>query len=64
MKDNNSIIIMKKKMQRSVVEELFKKNIINFEMSNQIIKKIDSDILKLSNDEDEKEKKIIVEVEI
>ncbi len=64
MKDNNSIIIMKKKMQKSVVEELFKKNIINFEMSNQIIKKIDSDILKLSNDEDEKEKKIIVEVEI
>lgn len=64
MKDNNSIIIMKKKMQRNVVEELFKKNIINFEMSNQIIKKIDSDILKLSNDEDEKEKKIIVEVEI
>ena len=43
---------------------MFKKNIINFEMSNQIIKKIDSDILKLSNDEDEKEKKIIVEVEI
>lgn len=64
MKDNNSIIIMKRKMQRNVVEELFKKNIINFEMSNQIIKKIDSDILKLSNDEDEKEKKIIVEVEI
>lgn len=64
MKDNNSIIIMKRKMQKSVVEELFKKNIINFEMSNQIIKKIDSDILKLSNDEDEKEKKIIVEVEI
>ena len=63
MKDNNSIIIMKRKMQRNVVEELFKKNIINFEMSNQIIKKIDSDILKLSND-DEKEKKIIVEVEI
>ncbi len=63
MKDNNSIIIMKKKMQRSVVEEMFKKNIINFEVSNQIIKKIDSDILKLSND-DEKEKKIIVEVEI
>ena len=64
MKDNNSIIIMKKKMQRSVVEEMFKKNIINFEVSNQIIKKIDSDILKLSNDKDEKEKKIIVEVEI
>ena len=47
MDNNPSIDIAKKKIQKAIIKELCKKNVIDFCQCNNIIKKIDEDIIKL-----------------
>ena len=49
---NNNIKIAKKEIIKSIINELFEKNIIDFYQCNNIIKKIDEDISKINIKED------------
>lgn len=48
-----SINIAKREIQKVILGELFKKDILNFYYYNSIIKKLNEDILKLEAKEDE-----------
>jgi len=45
--NNDSINITKKEIQKAIVNELYKKNMIEFCQYNNIIKKLDEEIIKL-----------------
>ncbi len=47
MNNNPSIYIAKKEIQKAIINELHKKGVINFSQCNDIIKKIDEDIIRL-----------------
>ena len=47
MYNNDSINITKKEIQKAIVNELYKKNMIEFCQYNNIIKKLDEEIIKL-----------------
>lgn len=47
MDNNPSIDIAKKEIQKAIINELCKKGVIEFCQCNNIIKKIDEDIIKL-----------------
>lgn len=47
MNNNPSIDIAKKEIQKAIINELCKKGVIDFCQCNNIIKKIDEDIIKL-----------------
>ena len=47
--NNHSINIAKKKIEKGIIEELYKKEIIDFFLFNKIINKINSDIDKIGN---------------
>lgn len=47
MNNNFSIEIGKKVVEKTIIKELCKKNVIDFCQCNNIIKKIDEDIIKL-----------------
>lgn len=47
MNNNPSIDIAKKELQKAIINELCKKGVIDFCQCNNIIKKIDEDIIKL-----------------
>lgn len=47
MDNNPSVNIAKKEIQKAIINELFKKEVIDFCQCNTIIKKLDEDIFKL-----------------
>ena len=47
MNNNPSIYIAKKEIQKAIINELHKKGVINFSQCNDIIKKIDEDIIRI-----------------
>lgn len=49
MNKNPSIDIAKKEMEKAIINELCKKGVIDFSQCNNIIKKLDEDIIKLEN---------------
>lgn len=53
MNNSPSIDIAKKEIQKAILDELCKKDIINFYQYNSIIKKLNEDILKLETKKDE-----------
>lgn len=53
MNNSPSINIAKKEIQKAILCELCKKDIINFYQYNSIIKKLNEDILKLETKMDE-----------
>lgn len=61
-----SIDIAKKEMQKAIINELCKKDIIDFCQCNSIIKKLDEDIIKLENKQEINEdmKNMIVKIAI
>ena len=66
MNKNLSIIIAEKEIEKSIINELFEKNIIDFCQCNNIIKKLDEDIIKLEDKLNIKEDmtKMIVKIPI
>lgn len=52
MNNSPSINIAKKEIQKVILSELCKKDIIDFYQCNNIIKKLDEDILKLKTKQD------------
>lgn len=52
MNNSPSINIAKKEIQKAILSELCKKDIITFYQYNNIIKKLDEDILKLKTKQD------------
>ncbi len=59
-----SIKIAKKEIEKAIVDELFKKNIIDICQCNNIVKKIDEDIVKYKNKikNTEGEEKLVVKI--
>ena len=59
-----SVEIAKKEIEKAIIDELFKKNIIDICQSNNIIKKIDEDIFKYKNKirNIEGEEKLVVKI--
>lgn len=49
MNNNPSIDIAKKEIQKAIINELCKKGVIEFCQYNNIIKKLDEDIIKLDS---------------
>ena len=47
MKNDLSIDIAKKELQKAIINELCKRDVINFCQCNSIVKKLDEDIRKL-----------------
>ena len=47
MTNNPSIYIAKKEIEKAIINELHKKGVIDFSKCNDIVKKIDEDIIKL-----------------
>lgn len=66
MDNNASIDIAKKEIQKSIINELYKKDIIDFCQYNIIIKKLDENIIKLESKLEKKEDmtNIIVKIPI
>lgn len=66
MNNNFSIEIGKKVVEKTIIKELCKKNVIEFCQCNNIIKKLDEDIIKLENKLDNKKemKNMIVKIPI
>jgi len=65
--DNNpSIEIAKKEIEKAIINELCKKGVIDFCQCNNIIKKLDEDIIKLGDKLNIKEDmtKMIVEIPV
>lgn len=52
MNNSSSINIAKKEIEKAILSELCKKDIINFYQYNNIIKKLDEDILKIKRKQD------------
>ena len=55
LNNNPSIDIAKKEMQKVIINELYKKGVIDFSQCNSIIKKWDEDIIKLDSKFEKKE---------
>ena len=55
LNNNPSIDIAKKEMQKVIINELYKKGVIDFFQCNSIIKKLDEDIIKLDSKFEKKE---------
>lgn len=66
MDNNASIDIAKKEIQKSIINELYKKDIIDFCQYNIIIKNLDENIIKLESKLEKKEDmtNIIVKIPI
>ncbi len=66
MDNGLSINIAKKEIQKAIINELFKKGVIDFCQCNNIIKKLDEDIIKLEDKLENKENmtNIIVKISI
>lgn len=66
VKDGYTIDIAKKVLQKAIVNELYKKEVIEFAVYNNIIRKIDEEIKKISKNEDPIEdlKQLIIEIPI
>lgn len=66
MDNNPSIDIAKKEIKKAIINELCKKGVIEFCQYNNIIKKLDEDIIKLENKLDNKKemKNMIVKIPI
>lgn len=43
--------IAKKKIEKAIIYELLKKDIVSFSQFNSIVKKLDNDIIKLKNND-------------
>ena len=57
MKNDLSIDIAKKELQKAIINELCKKDVIDFCQCNSIVKKLDEDIRKLENRSQKKKNK-------
>lgn len=64
MNNSLSINIAKKEIQKAILGELFKKDVINFYQYNSIIKKFNEDILKLETKQDENKNNLNMIVKI
>lgn len=64
MNKNTFIDIAKKEMQKAIINELYKKGVIDFSQCNIIVKKLDEDIIKLNNKIEKKENMINMIVKI
>ena len=66
LKDGYNIDIAKKVLQKAIVNELYKKEVIEFAVYNNIIKKIDEEIKKISKNEESIEDlgQLIIEIPI
>ncbi|MBR3209963.1 MAG: hypothetical protein IKF82_06855 [Bacilli bacterium] len=66
MESNISIEIAKKEVEKAIIGELCKKGVIDFCQCNNIIKKLDEDIIKLGDKLNIREnmKNMIVEIPI
>ena len=64
MDNNPSIDIAKKEIQKVIINELYKKGVIDFCESNNIIKKLDENINKLKELQDKDVKNIIVKIQV
>ena len=65
MNNNISIDIAKKEIKKAILDELCKKDIINFYQYNSIIKKLNEDILKLeTKDEPKNNSNMIIKISI
>lgn len=65
MFNSPSINIAKKEIQKAILGELCKKDIINFYQYNSIIKKLNEDILKLeTKDEPKNNSNMIIKISI
>lgn len=49
MNNDFSIEIIKKSIEKAIVNEIFKKNIMDLSQLNNITKRLDEDIIKLEN---------------
>lgn len=49
MNNDFSIEIIKKSIEKAIVNEIFKKNIMDLSQLNNITKRLDEDIIKLKN---------------
>lgn len=64
MNKNLSIIMAEKEIEKSIINELFEKNIIDFYQCNSIIKKLEEDIIKIKLNIDNEKTNMIVEIPI
>lgn len=66
LKDGYNIDIAKKVLQKAIVNELYKKEVIEFAVYNNIIKKLDEEIKKISKNEESIEdlEQLIIEIPI
>lgn len=55
MKNDISVDIAKKELQKAIINELCKRDVINFCQCNSIVKKLDEDIMKFENKLEKKE---------
>ena len=55
MKNDISVDIAKKELQKAIINELCKKGVIDFCQCNSIVKKLDEDIMKFENKLEKKE---------
>ena len=64
MDNNFETLILKKTLQKGLVNELFQKKLIDFSLCNNIIKKLDADINRLNGllKNDEKLQNIVLKV--
>ena len=54
MKNDISVDIAKKELQKAIINELCKKGVIDFCQCNSIVKKLDEDIMKFENKEEKR----------
>lgn len=66
MDNNPSIDIAKKEIEKAIINELYKKGVIDFCQCSSIIKKLDEDIFKLESkfEKNENMKNMIVKIPI
>ena len=57
MKNDISVDIAKKELQKAIINELCKKGVIDFCQCNSIVKKLDEDIRRLENGSQKKKNK-------
>lgn len=55
MKNDISVDIAKKELQKAIINELCKNGVIDFCQCNSIVKKLDEDIMKFENKLEKKE---------
>ena len=55
MKNDISVDIAKKELQKAIINELCKKGVIDFCQCNSTVKKLDEDIMKFENKLEKKE---------